>query len=133
VSRLGPTPNDVRARVPDVLRSYLETRDTVLTSGIVDSPLKELCSRFLAGERVEGRDERERAALDWVRAIAWDSEVADDALWERLHAHFGEPELVELGYAAAFMLGQQHWVRTLGLEPEVPQVGSPQEAKPPVS
>jgi alkylhydroperoxidase family enzyme len=119
--RLGSTPHEVRARVPDVLRSYVETRDTVLVAGLVDARLKELCSRHLAGEPVEARDERERATLDWVDAIAWDSETADDALWERLHAHFTEPELVELGYAAAFMLGQHHWVRTLGLQPEIPQ------------
>jgi hypothetical protein len=36
-------------------------------------------------------------------------------LWDRLHACFTEPELVELGYAIAFMLGQQHWLATLGL------------------
>jgi alkylhydroperoxidase family enzyme len=125
VARLGATPDDVRARVPDVLRSYQETRATVLTSGIVEAPVKDLCFRYLAEEQVEARDERERAALDWAEAIAWDSDKADDALWTRLHAQFTEPELVELGYTIAFMLGQQHWVRTLGLEPEVPQPSSP--------
>ena len=120
MSRLGSTPKEVRARVPGVERSFIETRETVLTAGVVDAQLKDLCSRHLAGERVEARVERERAALDWVDAIAWDSDKADDDLWERLHAHFTEPELVELGFAAAFMLGQHHWVRTLGLEPERP-------------
>jgi alkylhydroperoxidase family enzyme len=119
--RLGASSYDVRARVPAVLQTYLETHDTVLTRGVVDTRLKELCSRYLAGERVEAEDERERAALDWARAIAWDSDVADDDLWVRLHAHFSEPELVELGFAAAFMLGQQHWVRTLGLDLEIPR------------
>jgi hypothetical protein len=121
VARLGPTPDAVRGRVPDVFRSYTETRETVLTSGIVDTSLKELCARYLAGEQVEARDERERAALDWAYAIAWDSDVADDALWERLRAHFSEPELTELGYTIAFTLGQQHWARTLALKPEIPR------------
>jgi alkylhydroperoxidase family enzyme len=124
VALLGATPNDVRARVPDVLRSYLETRDTVLRKGIVDSRLKELCFRYLAEEEVEANDERAKAAFAWVDAIAWDSDLADDGLWERLHRHFSEPELVELGYTIGFMLGQHHWARTLALEPKIPQAGS---------
>ena len=47
----------------------------------------------------------------------WDAEVADDALWEALHAEFSEPELVELGCSIGFALGQQHWERTLGFAP----------------
>jgi hypothetical protein len=50
----------------------------------------------------------------------WDSDRADDELWERLHEHFTEEELVDLGCAIGFELGQQHFVRTLGLEPELP-------------
>ena len=73
-----------------------------------------LCSRALAGEEVEPSDERERAALDWAYAIEWDSETADDDLWRRLHEHFSEPELVELGYAIAYTMGQIHWLRTMG-------------------
>ena len=104
-----------------MISSYLETRETVLIGGLVPKALKELCARFLAGEAVAAQDERERAALDWTYAIAWDSDRADAELWGRLHRCFEEPELVELGYAVAFMLGQQHWARTLGLRPEIPQ------------
>jgi hypothetical protein len=39
-----------------------------------------------------------------------------DALWERLHAHFSEPELVELGCAIALTFGQQSWIRLLGID-----------------
>lgn len=45
----------------------------------------------------------------------WDSEIADDALWERLHRHFSEPELVELGFFVALTFGQQRWIKTLGI------------------
>ena len=62
---------------------------------------------------MRGADERERAALRWARAVAWDSDAADAELWQALHAHFSEPELVELGYFIAFTLGQQHWLGTL--------------------
>jgi hypothetical protein len=114
----------VRARVPDVLRMYSETRHNVLTGGSLDPSLKELCARYLAEddevvdyERSDRFNERERAALDWAQAIAWDPSLADDELWERLHRHFSEPELVELGYYIAIVHGQLHWLRTLGIRP----------------
>jgi alkylhydroperoxidase family enzyme len=111
--------DEIRGLVPAALEAHAFTRDNVLRSGVVDGALKELCFRYLAEDpetldfsRFEGR---ERAALEWTHAIAWDSSLADDALWERLHARFSEPELVELGCAIGFELGQQHWRRTVGL------------------
>jgi hypothetical protein len=113
------TADEIRGLVPAALEAYEFTRDNVLHSGLVDQELKELCFRFLAEETasldVSGLGERERAALEWAHAIAWDSSRADDELWERLHALFIEPELVELGCAIGFELGQQHWRRTVGL------------------
>jgi alkylhydroperoxidase family enzyme len=105
--------DETRALVPDALAAHELTRATVLEAGIVDRELKLRCARSLAEEDVEPRDERERAAFDWAYAIGWDADTADDNLWERLHAHFTDPELVELGYAIAYTLGQQHWIRTL--------------------
>jgi alkylhydroperoxidase family enzyme len=111
----------IRARLPAALDCYAQTRASVLEGGIVDRSLKELCARYLADDptvmdftRFPGR---ERAALEWAHAIALDSEKADGDLWRRLHEHFDEPELVELGYYIAFVLGQTHWLRTLGVEP----------------
>jgi alkylhydroperoxidase family enzyme len=120
MSRIAPVSeaDAIRARVPDVLRSYAETRATVLEDGAVDPALKLLCARFLAGEDVAGETPRERAALGWAEAVGWDDRRADDALWAELHAHFSEPELVELGYFIAFTLGQMHWLRTLGIRPD---------------
>jgi hypothetical protein len=117
------TGDAIRARAPHVLDAYREIRETVLESGIVEPELKDLCARYLAGdEEVVDHagdpvrfDERQRAALAWADAIAWDSERADDALWKRLHAAFSEPELVELGYSIAIALGQQHWLTTYGV------------------
>jgi alkylhydroperoxidase family enzyme len=113
---IGRTPAEARARVPAAAAAYDETRATVLDGGIVDRELKVLCARYLAEGFDPARHEgRERAALDWTHAVAWDATFADDDLWERLHAHFSEPELVELGYFIAFTLGQTHWLRTLGM------------------
>jgi hypothetical protein len=114
----------IRARLPAALDCYHETRVTVLEGGIVDRSLKELCARYLADDtevtgfaRSEAFSERERAALEWTHAIAFDDDRADAKLWRRLHEHFSEPELVELGYYIAFVLGQTHWLRTMGIEP----------------
>ena len=100
----------VRALVPDALAAHELTRETVLER----CDLHALCARALAAGEFEPADERERAALDWAYAIEWDSEKADDDLWRRLHEHFTEPELVELGYAIAYTMGQLHWLRTMG-------------------
>jgi hypothetical protein len=121
--------NDPRALRPPIAEAYAETVATVLEGGIVDRALKALCFRYLAedAEVVRHRDdpavydERERTALAWTHAIAWNADEADDALWARLHDCFSEPELVELGYAVAFHLGQLHWVRTLAGRPPSPR------------
>ena len=113
----------IRARAPRVLEVYRETRETVLESGIVERELGECCVRYLAEDDevvAHARDpayydDRQRAALAWADAIAWDSDRADDALWRRLHSAFTEPELVELGYSIAITLGQQRWLQTHGI------------------
>jgi alkylhydroperoxidase family enzyme len=122
VPRFPGSADNVRTRVPPVLEAWQFIRDNVLRDGLVDPELKRLCFRYLA-EDPDTMDfgrfcERERLALEWAHAIAWDSDRADDALWERLHAAFSEPELVELGCAIGFALGQQHWERTLGFPPQ---------------
>jgi hypothetical protein len=119
MAHLPGTVDEIRARVPPVLEAWEFMRDQVFPDGLVDPELKRLCFRYLAEdpetldfERFSGR---ERLALEWAYAIAWDSDKADDALWERLHAEFTDQELVELGCSIGFALGQQHWERTLGL------------------
>ena len=59
--------------------------------------------------------EREKVALTYTSAIAWNSDIADDGLWQKLHQHFTIPELVELGFFIALTLGQQRWIKTLGI------------------
>lgn len=119
MAHLSGSPDEIRARVPAVLEAWEYMRDEVLRGGVVEPELKRLCFRFLAQED-ETMDfdrfgARERLALRWTQAIAWDADLADDALWEQLHAEFSEPELVELGCSIGFALGQQHFERTLGL------------------
>jgi alkylhydroperoxidase family enzyme len=59
--------------------------------------------------------EQEKVALTYTSAIIWNASIADEALWEKLHYHFTEPELVELGSFVALTFGQQRWIKTLGI------------------
>jgi Uncharacterized conserved protein len=58
---------------------------------------EELVDEILLFEQSDAFDEREKTALAYTRAIAWDPDLADDALWKRLHTHFDEAQIVELG------------------------------------
>lgn len=59
--------------------------------------------------------EREKVALTYASAVVWNADIADEALWAKLHQHFTVPELVELGFFIALTLGQQRWIKTLGI------------------
>ncbi len=60
--------------------------------------------------------EREKAALLLAEAIAWDPLMADDEVWDKLHEHFTEPEIVELGYFIGLTMGQQKFLKTLSIK-----------------
>jgi alkylhydroperoxidase family enzyme len=115
----GRTAEELRALQPAAREAWAEIEANVLRAGVTDQLLKELCFRYLANEipDFDAYTGRERLALEWAHAIAHDSSRADDALWARLHQHFSEPELVDLGCAIGFELGQQHWRRSVGLRP----------------
>ncbi len=66
-------------------------------------------------ERSTRYDDRQKAALAYAEAITWHTDT-DDAFWERLHGHFSEPELVELGCMIGLTLGQQSWLRLLNID-----------------
>jgi alkylhydroperoxidase family enzyme len=60
-------------------------------------------------------NDRQKAALAYAEAIAWHLET-DDAFWDRMHRHFTEPELVELGCMIGLTFGQQSWLRLLNID-----------------
>jgi alkylhydroperoxidase family enzyme len=141
-----PESQAIRAHVPAVFWSFADTWRTVFHSGVVDHSIKELCRVYVshsvkceycgnqrsiksarAGlveedykdllnfEKSSRYSARQKAALAYAETITWDL-PSDDRLWDRLHAHFSEPELVELGYFIAVTMGQQRWLRTLDIE-----------------
>jgi alkylhydroperoxidase family enzyme len=141
-----PESHLIRAHVPAVFWSFADTWETVFRNGVVDHSIKELCRVYVsklvnctycgnqrsvraagAGvieedyrqlmnyERSGRYDERQKAALSMAEAIAADRD-ADEAFWERLHRHFTDPELVELGYFIGMTTGQQRFNRILALD-----------------
>jgi alkylhydroperoxidase family enzyme len=141
-----PESQAIRAHVPATFWSFADTWRTVFHTGVLDHSIKELCRVYVsrsvmceycgnqrsiksAKEGLVERDykdllnfeksshygERQKAALAYTETITWDL-PAGDALWERLHKHFTEAELVELGYFVAITMGQQRWLRTLNID-----------------
>jgi len=80
-------------------------------AGMVEDDVKDL----LNFEKSTRYSDRQKAALAYAEAITWHLET-DDAFWARLHHHFGEPELVELGCFIALTMGQQSWLRLLNID-----------------
>ena len=141
-----PESSAVRAHVPACFWSFANSWRDIFKNGVCDHAIKELCRVYVsrsinceycgnqrslkaakAGleeaqydellnfEKSTNYDDRQKAALAYAEAITWRLDT-DDALWERLHKHFSEPELVELGCFVALTMGQQSWLRLLNIE-----------------
>jgi alkylhydroperoxidase family enzyme len=141
-----PESQAIRAHVPAVFWSFANSWRDVFKNGVAEHAIKELCRIYVSRsvlcefcgnqrsmkaarqgvveddyrdlinfESSSRYDERQKAALAYAEAITWDL-PADDKFWARLHKHFSEPELVEIGYFVALTMGQQRWLRTLNIE-----------------
>lgn len=141
-----PESSAVRAHVPACFWFFANSWRDVFRNGVLDHAIKELCrvyvsrsvvcefcgnQRSIKGaqqglkeahyddlvnfEKSSKYDERQKAALAYAEAITWRLDT-DDRFWERMHRHFSEPELVELGCAIGLTLGQQSWLRLLNID-----------------
>jgi alkylhydroperoxidase family enzyme len=141
-----PESQAVRAHVPAVFWSFANSWRDVFHTGVAEHAIKELCRlyvsrsvlcEFCGNQRsIKGAmagvaeddvrdlinfesstrfDERQKAALSYAEAITWDLQT-DDNFWARLHRHFSESELVEIGYFIALTMGQQRWLRILDID-----------------
>jgi len=141
-----PESSAVRAHAPNAFWAFADSWKAIFHSGVLDHSVKELCRVYIsrtvkcefcgnqrsikattAGlleqqydellnfESSDRYDERQKAALAYAEAIAWRLDP-DDVFWERMHQHFTEPELVELGCFVALTYGQQSWIRLLGID-----------------
>src|SRR6188472_2895537 len=134
-----PESTAVRAHVPACFWFFANSWNDIFRNGVLDHALKELCRVYVSRsvkceycgnqrsvkgaregleeahyddlidfEKSTRYDERQKAALAYAEAITWRL-PANDELWNRLHKHFSEPELVEIGYFVAITMGQQRW------------------------
>jgi alkylhydroperoxidase family enzyme len=141
-----PESSAVRAHVPACFWAFANSWRDIFRNGVCDHAIKELCRLYVSRsvqceycgnqrsikarakgviedqvrslldfERSANYDERQKAALAYAEAITWRLDT-DDAFWDRLHRHFTEPELVELGCFIALTMGQQSWLRLLNIE-----------------
>jgi alkylhydroperoxidase family enzyme len=141
-----PESSAVRANAPNAFWAFADSWKALFHSGVCDHSIKELCRVYIsrtvkcefcgnqrsikattAGlleqqydellnfESSPKYDERQKAALAYAEAIAWRLDTGD-AFWERLHGHFSEAELTELGCFIALTFGQQSWIRLLGID-----------------
>jgi hypothetical protein len=132
--------------VPACFWFFADSWNNVFRNGILDHAIKEVCRLYVsrsvvcefcgnqrsikgqqAGlqeaqvddlmnfEKSANYSERQKAALAYAEAIVWRTET-DDSFWERMHGHFSEPELVELGCAIGLTFGQQSWLRLLNID-----------------
>ena len=141
-----PESSAIRAHAPNAFWAFADAWQSQFHNGVCDHAIKDLCRVYIsrtvkcefcgnqrsekattAGlmeqqyddllnfEKSELYDERQKAALAYTEAIAWRLET-DDAFWDRLHSHFSEAEIVELGCCVALTFGQQSWIRMLGID-----------------
>ncbi|MEI6667199.1 MAG: carboxymuconolactone decarboxylase family protein [Acidobacteriota bacterium] len=148
-----PESHAIRAHVPAVFWSFVNTWNDVFRHGIVDVATKELCRVYVsktvkcaycgsqrsvdaAAQGVTEDDYNE--LLEFQRSGRYDDRQkaalsladaitwdrnVDDAFWQRLAVHFSEAEIVELGYFIGFTMGQQRFNRLLNIT-----VGDPSAA-----
>src|SRR4026209_1037939 len=141
-----PESSAIRAHVKACFWFFANSWRDLFRNGVLEHPIKELCRLYIsrsvqcdycgnmrsvkaagAGmieddvkdllnfEKSTRYSDRQKAALAYAEAIAWHLNTAD-ALWERMHRHFSEPELVELGCMIGLTLGQQSWLRLLNID-----------------
>ncbi len=149
-----PESSAVRAHVQACFWFFANSWNDIFRNGVLEHPIKELCRVYVSRSVVcefcgnqrsikgasEGLkeahyddlinfeksvkyDDRQKAALAYAEAIVWRLDT-DDAFWERMHRHFSEPELVELGCAIGLTFGQQSWLRMLNIDHHQVMAGS---------
>lgn len=141
-----PESSAIRAHVPKAFWYFANGWRDLFREGILDHDVKELCRVYISRsvkceycgnqrseqgremgltegkydellnfETSDSYDDRQKAALAYAEAIAWHLDT-DDAFWQRMHQHFTEPELVELGCFIGLTMGQQSWLRLLNID-----------------
>jgi alkylhydroperoxidase family enzyme len=149
-----PESSAVRAHVPACFWFFANSWDSIFRNGVLEHAIKELCRvyvsrsvvcEFCGNQRsIKGANEglrethyddlidfeqstkyseRQKAALSLAEAMVWRLDTGD-AFWERLHRHFSEAQIVELGCAIGLTHGQQSFLRLLNIDHHQVMAGS---------
>ena len=147
-----PESQAIRAHVPAIFSGFARVWKDSFYEGVLENSIKELCRIYVSHsvkceycgnqrstkakgiakedyfdllnfEKSKRYSEKQKTALSYAEAITWDLQTTDE-LWELLHKHYSEPEIVELGFFIALTMGQQRWLRTLNLDHHQIMAGS---------
>lgn len=116
---------------PELIRAFAGFGDSVYPGGLLERRIKELviiessrrnqcqfCTQshlalvemldliddpFAALDDTAPLSQREQLAIEYTRAVMTDSNRVPDALFEKLHAQFTDPEIVELTFLIGFI------------------------------
>src|SRR5579864_820765 len=113
-----PESSAVRAHVPAAFWAFAHSWEAIFRNGVCDHAIKELCRVYVSRSvKCEycGNQRSEQARAHGLTEGKYD-DLLNFETWERLHRHFSEPELVELGCFIALTMGQQSWLRLLDIE-----------------
>jgi alkylhydroperoxidase family enzyme len=140
--RIDPAPGATHASLfvqvlehcPDIAERWSALGTTVRFSGVLPPELKEEVRRSTAEQigcefcasfgapKSEYTDEREALAVRLARTIADDPKLVDDAMFEELHRHFTDQEIVELVAQISFVvIGGQTFGTVMGIESASPE------------
>ena len=85
---------------------------SVIDAGVTD----ELYSHVEEWRTWPGYSERERLSIEYAERFTFDHHGIDDDLFERLHAHFADDEIVDLTLCLAIWLGLGRVLAVLQVE-----------------
>lgn len=143
----------MRARVPAVFWSFVNTWRDVFVNGIADHDIKELCRVYVSqsvhceycgNQRSSHASNTGTIEQDYIELLNFEKSdrypektkaalalaeaitwdlQTDDAFWDRLYKHFSEEEIIEIGYFIGVTMGQQRFNRTLNFHDHLGKTG----------
>jgi AhpD family alkylhydroperoxidase len=88
--------------------------------GVDDGVTEELVCQLSQPETAPDLSAAERAAIRFADLMATDHEAIDESLFEELHRHFTDPQIIELGMGIAMNIGFGRLSRALDSVDDVP-------------
>ena len=143
----------MRARVPAVFWSFVNTWRDVFVNGLADHEIKELCRVYVSqsvnceycgNQRSSHAKNVGTIEQDYIELLNFEKSdryqdktkaalalaeavtwdlQTDDAFWQRMYKHYSEEEIIEIGYFIGVTMGQQRFNRTLNFHDHLGETG----------